>query len=96
MVMNAAMFRSETQQFGVAIFMHNGRVKEWTLSCDASVEAAFTTLNLLRRQMLYVFAPPNQAYRVRSRFSLPDREIKTIGLGSIVEVSFLMCSYILC
>ena len=46
----------------------DGRAREWSLTCSTSVELAFPTLDSLKIDLLRVFSPPNQAYRMRSRF----------------------------
>ena len=56
MAMGAATLRSKSQRFGLAISKLGGRAIEWAHTCDVSIDAAFVTWEVLKRQMSCVFA----------------------------------------
>ena len=79
MAMDSALLQSEHQRVALAISRLGGRAREWALTCGTSVDAAFPTWRELKLQLSRVFAPPNQAYRTRSRFLASRQGKKELG-----------------
>ena len=74
-----------------AISKLGGRASEWALTCSPSIDEAFPTWDLLKQQIFWVFAPPNQAYRVRSCF-LSARQGKKKLSDYVQELRTLIAS----
>ncbi|GMF54825.1 unnamed protein product [Phytophthora fragariaefolia] len=81
MAMGSALLKTtEQQHIALAIFKLGGRAQEWALTCGTSVETSFPTWEQLNQQLWRVFYPPNQAYRVRSRFLATHPQDGACGL----------------
>ena len=89
--MASAMLRMEHQRAALAISKLGGRAREWALTCNTSVETAFPTRDASKAQLSRVFAPPNQAYRVRSRF-LSTRQGKNELTDYVQELRTLIAA----
>ncbi|KAG3233591.1 hypothetical protein PI124_g21336 [Phytophthora idaei] len=89
MAMGSALLQNEQQRVPLAISKVGGRAREWALTCGTSVDAAFPTWAQLKQQLSRVFAPPNQAYRIRSCF-LATRQGKKELLDYVQELRTLI------
>ncbi|KAG3235940.1 hypothetical protein PI124_g19037 [Phytophthora idaei] len=89
MAVGSALLQNEQQRVALAISKLGGRAREWTLTCGTSVDAAFPTWAQLKQQLSRMFAPPNQAYRIRSRF-LATRQGKKELLDYVQELRTLI------
>ncbi|KAI9995156.1 hypothetical protein PInf_012203 [Phytophthora infestans] len=88
MAVRSALLRSEHRRVALAISRLEGRAREWALACGTSVDAAFPTWDQLKQQLSRVFAPPNQAYRIRSKL-LATRQGKKELLDYVQELRML-------
>ncbi|KAG3049477.1 hypothetical protein PI124_g24321 [Phytophthora idaei] len=89
MVMVSALLQTDQQRVVLAISKLGGRAREWAPTCGMSVDAAFPTWAQLKQQLSRMFAPPNQAYRIRSRF-LATRQGKKELLDYVQELRTLI------
>ncbi|KAG2771833.1 hypothetical protein PC116_g20563 [Phytophthora cactorum] len=89
MAIGSALLQNEQQHVALAISKLGGRTCEWALTYGTSVDAAFPTWAQLKQQLSRMFAPPNQAYRIRSRF-LATRQGKKEVLDYVQELRTLI------
>uniref|UniRef100_A0AAV1T3J5 Retrotransposon gag domain-containing protein n=1 Tax=Peronospora matthiolae TaxID=2874970 RepID=A0AAV1T3J5_9STRA len=68
MAMTSGLITIDHQQVSLAVSKLDGRAREWASTCSTSVDIAFPTWESLKSQLVQVFSPPNQAYRMRSLF----------------------------
>jgi hypothetical protein len=85
MAMASAMLNTEQQRVALAISKLDGQA----LTCGTSVDTAFPSWDELKLQLSRVFSPPNQAYRVRSRF-LSTRQGKKELVDFVQELRTLI------
>uniref|UniRef100_M4BEL5 Retrotransposon gag domain-containing protein n=1 Tax=Hyaloperonospora arabidopsidis (strain Emoy2) TaxID=559515 RepID=M4BEL5_HYAAE len=83
--MRSGLIKLDHQQVSLAISKLDGRAREWALTCITSVDLVFSTWESLKSQLVQVFSPPNQAYRVRSRFLSTRQEPKSFGFTPTFE-----------
>ncbi|KAG3231132.1 hypothetical protein PI124_g23773 [Phytophthora idaei] len=91
MVVGSALLQTEQQRVALAISKLGGRAREWALTCGTSVDAAFPSWAQLKQQLSRMFAQPNQAYRIRSRF-LATRQGKKELLDYVQELRALIAA----
>lgn len=91
MAMDSGLISLENQRVSLAISKLDGRAREWALTCGTSVNLAFPTWESLKFDLMRVFSPPNQAYRVRSRF-LSTRQGKSELTDYVQELRTLMAA----
>ena len=89
--MGSGLILFEHQRVSLAIIKLDGRSREWALTCGTSVDLAFFTWDSLKLDLLRVFTPPNQAYRVRSHF-LSTRQGKNELTNYVQELRTLMAA----
>ncbi|KAG2897757.1 hypothetical protein PC118_g23446 [Phytophthora cactorum] len=89
MAMGLTLLQNEQQRMAFAISKLGGRAREWALTCDVSVDAAFPNWAQLKQQLSRMFAPPNQAYRIWSRF-LATQQGKKEFLDYVQELRTLV------
>ena len=68
MDMSSGLISLKYQRVLLAVSNLDGRAREWALTCGTSVDLVFPTWDSLKVELLRVFSPHKQAYRVRSRF----------------------------
>ncbi|KAG2770602.1 hypothetical protein PC116_g31558 [Phytophthora cactorum] len=89
MAMGSTLLQTEQHRVALAISKLGGRARKWALTCGTSVDAAFPTWAQLKQQLSRVFVPPNQAYRIRSRF-LATRQGKKESMDYVQELRTLI------
>uniref|UniRef100_A0AAV1UL20 Ty3 transposon capsid-like protein domain-containing protein n=1 Tax=Peronospora matthiolae TaxID=2874970 RepID=A0AAV1UL20_9STRA len=91
MAMTSGLITIDHQQVLLAISKLDGRAREWASTCSTSVDIAFPTWESLKSQLVQVFSPPNQAYRMRSRFLAPRQDANELS-DYVQEMRTLMAA----
>ena len=91
MAMRSDLISHKNQHVSLTISKLDVRARERVMTWNTSVDSAFHTWDLINVDLMRVFSPPNQSYRVRSRF-LSTRQGRKELTDYVQELRTLMAA----